>query len=787
MGFSRPVSGAIFRTARPPCCGVPLGGVATGCVDIDARGVFGYSSIFNESSLHPFDTRGWRMPRKMPAIEPVLGLAVGGSTWVLATEQMVQGGELPWCTDPHDGTKENLTVDCAAIEGVQPVREIHYWGHFPVADMLFETDAPVSVAMRAWSPFIPGNVPASNIPAAVFEVHLQNDSGREQGGTLVFNFPGPDVEEARSTEFTRQPVAEDFNGVLVSSTAGVQYILGVIGDQNARFGTGLHRTSAAWSSIASGLPQARFRDRAGSRLYQESGCSTAVDFALQPGETRETRILLAWYAPVVEGVKKTWTGDGFEGFHTFSWRSSEWAGDTNFYTHMYAARYGGALDIARRMAEEHDGLLECVLAWQEVIYAADELPVWLRDSLVNNLALVAEDSYWFQARPPLGDWAYPDGVFALNESPRGCPQTACIPCDWYGNWPVVFFFSELARTTLRAFKHYQKADGEIPFAIGRFGDLPDMATPEYRWQASLNGMCFVDMVDRLWQRSGDPAVLQEFYSSSKRCTTFTMGLCSGPDNVISMPDMGGMEWFEFGEWAGMAAHLGGLRLAQLRMMERMAKSMGDVGYAQQCGDWFADGSRAMEEELWTGDYYLNFYEKETGKRSDDVMAFQLDGEWTARYHGFDGVFKPERVPTALQTIERCNIALTPGLGAANFARPGGSPLTADSKVAAYGAYTMFSAEVLILAMTYIQAGQEELGLDLARRYWENLVLSQRHAWDLPVMVRGDTGRRLHGTDYYQCMMLWALPAALAGQDLKAYCAAGALVDRIIKAGAKAEA
>jgi uncharacterized protein (DUF608 family) len=349
----------------------------------------------------------------------------------------------------------------------------------------------------------------------------------------------------------------------------------------------------------------------------------------------------------------------------------------------------------------------------------------------------------------------------------------------------VFFFPELARTTLKAFKHYQKADGEIPFAIGRFGDLPDMATPEYRWQASLNGMCFVDMVDRLWQRTGDDTILEEFYSSAMRSTTFTMDLCSGPDNVISMPDMGGMEWFEFGEWAGMAAHLGGLRLAQLRMMERMAEAVGDPAYTQQCRDWFADGSRGMEEELWAGDYYLNFYEKETGKKSDAVMAFQLDGEWTAQYHGLDGVFRPERVATALQTIGQCNVALTAELGAANFARPDGSPMPSDSKVAAYGAYTMFSAEVLILAMTYIQAGQREFGLDLARRYWENLALSQRHMWDLPVMVRGDTGRRQHGTDYYQCMILWTLPAALAGQDLRAFCAAGALVDRIIKAGEKA--
>ena len=38
-GSSEPVDGVVYRTEAPPCCGVPLGGVGTGCIDLDARGV----------------------------------------------------------------------------------------------------------------------------------------------------------------------------------------------------------------------------------------------------------------------------------------------------------------------------------------------------------------------------------------------------------------------------------------------------------------------------------------------------------------------------------------------------------------------------------------------------------------------------------------------------------------------------------------------------------------------------------------------------------------------------
>ena len=780
-GFPDPVSGVIYRAAEPPCCGVPLGGISTGCIDIDARGVYGFSSIFHPSSRHPIQENG-RIPRKLPDIRPFLGLAVGETTWVLAMQEMMDGGEIPWCSEPYmlepRGEKApTFTVACPRLEGVRAAQEIQYWGHYPVADMEFETDAPISVGLRAWAPFIPVDAAASNIPAAVFEVRLRNVSDQLQEGTIAFSFPGPDAQEARAGEFTRYPLEEDFRGVLVSSSSGVSYVLGVLDDETVRFGGSLSGTPDGWCGIADALPQPSFREDQGTKLYSDPGCSVAVAFAVESGEEKAVRFLLTWYAPVWEGARNTDVS-----FPEELRLAARWTGGTNGYTEMYAARYGSAVDVARRMALEHESLLARVLAWQNVVYTEENLPVWLRDSLVNNLALIAEDSHWAQARSPLGDWCHPGGMFLLNESPRGCPHMACIPCDWYGNLPIVFFFPELALPNLLAFQRYQREDGEVPFAIGRIGDLPDMATPEYSWQVSLNGTCYVDMVDRLWQRTDDDDILRTFYESVKRCNTFTMNLRKGPGGVISMPEVGGMEWFEFGEWAGMASHMGGLRLAQLRIVERMAEAVGDGDYAEQCRQWFADGSRAMEEEMWADGYYLNFYEKGTEKRSDDVMGYQLDGEWAAKYHGLPGVFQSERVKTALETIRRCNIALTPEVGAANFARPDGSPLDTESEVAAYGLYAMFPPELVVLAMTYMYAGEKEFGLDLARRHWENLVLRQRHPWDLPNIVRGDLGTRVFGTDYYQNMMLWAMPAAIEGQDIRESVAPGGLIDRMMEAG-----
>jgi hypothetical protein len=123
------------------------------------------------------------------------------------------------------------------------------------------------------------------------------------------------------------------------------------------------------------------------------------------------------------------------------------------------------------------------------------------------------------------------------------------------------------------------------------------------------------------------------------------------------------------------------------------------------------------------------------------------------------------VEKTLETIKRCNVALAPNVGAVNFARPDGSALPSTAKVADYGVYAMFPSELVVRARTYLYAGQKEFGLELARRHWENNALRQRHPWDMPNIVRGDTGERVYGTDYYQDMILSAIPAALEGESL----------------------
>ncbi|MFH1008287.1 MAG: GH116 family glycosyl hydrolase [Candidatus Latescibacterota bacterium] len=777
-GFSEPVTGMIYRTEKPASCGMPLGGISTGCLDIETWSVLGFNTMFCPfprlwigsaspdtpdpwfaSPFHPYPTS----PR---SYLPFLGLTVRGQTWVLASKQIRAGG---YFDDRSDDITQRVAPSIVPeIKGVRCATEIHYWGHYPIADIEYDTDSPVGVGLRAWSPFIPGDAVISNTPAAVFEVHLRNVSEQPQQGRLVFSFPGPSEVEARfsaaaprksirifsdwqawipeaSSPLTalRQTVREGpLNGITVASETGTGFFLGVIGNEHIRMGGGLDADD--WRRIDTTLPDVQPTD---------FSASLSVDFDLAIQQEKVVRIVLSWYQPI-------WYG-----------------GDGEAYTQMYASRFRDATDVALLVASQHRSMLDRILRWQEVIYTDGELPPWLSDVLVNSLSTIPETSFWSMDKGKLEE-AGPEGFFGQMESGRRCPAIGVIPCDFYGNLPMVYFFPELARNTLLAYSRAVRDDGAAPIALG-FAGLGE----GYEIHVAMNGVCFVDLVDRLWRRTGDEDLLRNCYPAMKRCTTFTVTRKPGPEGIISVAGAGQFQdWWEWYPFYGMTAHVGGLHLAMLQMAGRMAEKLGDMEFSRQCQAWFEQGSKAMEEHLWNGQYYLLYHDPESDRRSDTIMACQLDGEWVSRFHDLPGAFSPDHVEQTLRTVRQ--LCMDEIIGAFPFVTSDGNPTLHMTPLEHHSVipYAIFPPETTILGMTYLYAGDMPTGLEIIRRNWHNMVCRHGHAWDLPNMVRPYSGRTAMGTEYYQNLSVWGVPAALARHGLAAPCQPGGLVDRIIKAG-----
>lgn len=769
-GFSNPVCGVVYGRKHQPVQGMALGGIDTGYMSLETNSTMGYCTIFNSIC-----------PQRGPLGWPFLGMTAGKQTWLLSS--------------PAGSFGEYM------FNGVQTPTDIRYWGHYPVADLVYEMPgSPVTAGLRSWCCFLPGDSAASNSPGAVFEVHLHNRSNQSQEGRIAFTFPGPTQAEAQittdsprkeiskpwhgwvatapgATAAVHQKVRGEFSGLVVTSekVTEIGYAIGVAADTETQTGGALsgkdipYSSGRAWAHIGTNLPDA---------LAESFGGSVSVSYRLEAGEKKTVPFVLAWYAPM-------WIG---EGPHTFM--------------HMYATRFKSVLEVAHFLSRNHESLIRRILAWQEVIYSEKSLPTWLRESLINILYLFPVNSLWAAARPPIGPCCRPeDGLFGMIDGIVEDPAVEPMPDTFYANVPIVYFFPDLALSTMRGYKAYQFSNGAAPWifggvvgeAVGGYQNTagPEMAIPTPGYQAATTGPCYVDMVDRYWQRTQEDSVLQEFYPSIKRNTIYTMQLRKGDDGaaIISVPtgDVDPyrpssepgyhLEWFEAVLWYGMTPHVGGIHLANLRMAERMAEKAGDKAFAEQCRQWFREGSHVMETQLWTGEYYLAYYEPSSGKKSDDVFGYQLDGNWMARFHGLQDVFQLSRSKTTLQTIKRTCVSLTP-YGAVNLARANGTL----AQGVGYGPNAFFVPELYMLAMTYMyDAGERDFGLELARRCVEALTIDNGSEWNQPNIVRGDNGAPLFGSHYDQNMMLWALPAAVAGQDIKNYCAPGGLVDRIIQA------
>ena len=767
QGFSKPACGIVYHSDDIVPNGMPLGGVATGCMDIDTDGTFGFFNLFNSG-----------VPTRGPIKHGFLGISNGDRCWVLTSIDMT---------------------------GTDNAQDIQYWGHFPVADVEYQLNGPFQVGLRAWTPFIPGDARASNIPAGIFEVHVRNTASESQKVSLGFSFPGPTQAEAQiSSTSDRQlryidwfpcsnPISSGvipalreqvtkgaFKGQVVRSPLGTEYAIGIIGDLPIRFGSALwingydYATGQQWAGMHQNLPKVGDGD---------FSSSVAVDFELGPKEEKTIPILVTWYSPI-------WKGD-----------------KTNTFARMYTTQYKSAADIAGYVSQNHVALLKRVLSWQEAVYSADEYPVWLREALVNIFHLMPKTGYWAVAQKPLGEWCKEqDGLFGMSECPRECPQIECIPCSFYGNIPLVYFFPDLALSTLRGYKAYQYEDGAPPWIFGGCTggaaegylatDPCDMATPSPGYQNTLNGPCYVDMFDRYWLRTGSEEILREFYPSIKKAVTYTIKLRSGPEGIVSVPANdrnptqphtkpgGGLDWFEGNGWFGMTPHVGGIHLAMLSMAERMAESMKDTDFAEQCREWIKEGSHEMETKLWAGDYYLAYYEPEENKKSDLVFGYQLDGDWMAKYHGLPAVFPADRADIALKKIKQTCIAIN-RYGAANFAKPSASAANPADFAAwgvGYGAHGYFPPEVYMLGATYMYAGDKATGSEIVRTCLEGISVKYGYTWTQPNVVSGDTGRRIYGSDYYQNMMLWIIPSALDNEDLQKAVRTNGLIDKVLAAG-----
>ena len=655
-------------------------------------------------------------------------------------------------------------VGLRQAEGVAGATAGRYWGHFPVADARYTFDLPVSIEVRGWSPFVLGDAQASNTPAVCFAITVRNTGTKAQQVRLVINFPGPPQRAKRATRGIDKSTArrdEIPGGVVVVDASGQSYALAWLlpSGTDAPSASVQHGALRTWKEMDKALTAPAEGDPA---------TAIAVDFSLPPGQSQLATAVLAWHQP--------------------HWKDS--GGQP--HTHMYSQRFDSSAAVMRFVTQHHDALLRRTLAWQQAIYDEQRLPLWLRDGLVNTLYSMAKNTLWV-VNIYGDDWYGPDGLFVHSESFTGCPISETMVCRIHGHFPILLFFPELEKTTLRAFAHFQIRSGEIPFAFGRPTALWD---PRYYCQHPINSAEWVLLVHRYLARTRDEALARELWPVVQAALRFERSLDTDGDGLVNdKPHCLPGEWwpanqfYDIWPWHGASAYVAGINLAALRAAEVLAQRMGQPAAASEYRQALARGLKTYEAKLWTGQYYRVFNDTASGKRSEGCLANQLMGEWCTRIAGLGPLYPADQLKIALANIERLNFAATEhglvnccvpdGRGGVVLGDPMSDPRNAEDNS---HAKQIFVGENSCAAMMLMYGGHRQTGMQALQRLWRALAILHRTPWNQYCVIRATDGGPVWGSDYYSNMVLWAVPVAMLTGDIGTFATSDPLIKRILDPG-----
>ncbi len=463
----------------------------------------------------------------------------------------------------------------------------------------------------------------------------------------------------------------------------------------------------------------------------------------------------------------------------FAWHSPHWRDSgRETHVHQYGRRYENAAAVAEDAQGRFDDLLVSVLAWQKAIYKTD-LPAWLRDALVQGLYSLSKNTVWI-AKTRMDEWWDDIGWFTHNESHTGCPITETMVCRMHGHMPALFFFPELERTTLEAFRHFQISDGEIPFSYGMDTSMRD---PRYHCQHPLNSGQYAQMIYRLYLRSGDQDLLARFYDSAKRAIRYQYSLDDDGDGLVN--DQAHVspgelwpanQFYDIWPWWGTSAYVAGTWLATLSCGKAMATVMNDAEFAAECADRLERGKAAYQSQLWNGEYYRLWRDPANisgeGPDCDVSLGNQLMAQWCVKIAGLSDILPAGQVQSALGAVKRLNMGATKH-GLVNGVNPDGTRYVSKPDPERFPdilpnndhSTQIFFGENMCGAMNFIYHGQAETGLEIARRIYEAVALTSRSPWKQHCLIDADSGLPVWGQDYYSNMVIWALPMACANQNI----------------------
>lgn len=602
----------------------------------------------------------------------------------------------------------------------KPVHDIEFEGRYPVAHMRFsDNDWPVDIRLKAWSPIIPGNVDDSSLPVAIFEYTLENDTTEAINVHVGMSWenllgqtgrPQPMGTWGKTGHYYR--CREDAGNVTRVSDLALLRGLVFEGDSkkdpDSEGNQFLGVDRSAHPGISCRIIPGYGRQVVGD-LFDPPASEDEVNppaalsahVVVQPGEKVTIPFILTWY------------------LHHFYQMGKEDLG------HYYHNRFKNAEEVAEYVRENRERLWRETKALHDLFDASD-LPAWTRDMLLNDLYVLSTDT-----------WLTRDGRFSVNEGATNMYGVmGTMDQKLYASHNLALLFPSLQMQELRHFGELQNDNGGITHDLGagqfvaknKAFDWPDLCS------------AFSILSYQVYRYSGDEAFWNEIRPKIVKAIE-CLAADWDPDDT-GVPGRGST--FDDEDSYRIFSYTTGLYLCDLKLGMKIAEEIRDEKLRESYQKRYDRAFELAMKELWTGKYFrYGSSPPPENKRTDASHFSQMAGEFWCRLLDLDGIFEPQVRNAALANTFRLhwndNFKLPP-----KIVTPDGKLFPRDDEHRnAPVSWPMHSRALMCGSGFYF--GMEQQGWDLLRDMRDNIIAAngpdpwdQSLYWD-PITARIDWG------------------------------------------------
>lgn len=549
----------------------PLGGIGSGSIGLAGNGRLIDWEIFNRPSKGSINGYSHFAINAIKDGKPV--------TYVL-------NGDLTKDLSGQYGRNFGQGAPSQTMCGFPHFKNVEFDGEFPFATLRFsDDDFPADVKMTAFNPFIPGDEDNSSIPAAFFEIEVNNTTDTEIEYRIALSVANPYEESLNKVE--------EINGrrILKLVNAGADKSDIKYGDlsaatdcADASVQTYWYRSSSWQDNIVTFWNNINNTEKLKDRKYDTPGKldtgTIAATLNIAPGESKKARFVLSWNVP-----------NNYNYWNEYKDTDGKDIGWKNYY----AVLFKDSAESASYALNNWDNLYNRTLKFKNILHSST-LPQSIIDAAASNLSVLKSATVLRLEDGSFYGWE------GCNEKDGSCEGT----CQhvWNYAYAMCYLFPRLERSIRDLeFKYSTDADGKTAFRLS----LP-AGREMNSFRACLDGqMGVVIKFYREWKLSGDNEWLKNNWETIKKVLEYAWS-DKNPDKWDFNKDgvLEGRQHHTLDmELFGPSSWLEGMYLAALKAASEMADFLDDKEKADEYAALFEKGKKWTKENLFNGKYFIH--------------------------------------------------------------------------------------------------------------------------------------------------------------------------------------